>query len=95
MCGLKLQVRTGLRNLDDYDWEGDGAESAELRDRLTAVWENDQPVIVNSMCMEGYYNVTLPDGYEVTGLSWYHLRGFTQEGPDVSDFMSSVEMSSC
>lgn len=93
MCTLDLKIQTGLRNLDDYDWSD--KEDKELRDRLNAVWEADQYVTVDSICTDGYYNVTLPDGYEVTGLSWYHLRGFTYNGPDVSEYMSDVEMTSC
>ena len=76
---MALKIETTLRNIremsaDDFP-EGD-------YDILLGLEEDEIPVTVDCIATDGYYDITTPSGHEIAALSWYHLDGFDENGPE-------------
>ena len=74
---MALKIETTLRNIHEmsaYEFpEGD-------YDILLSLEEDEIPVTVDCIAMDGYYDITTPSGREIAALSWYHLDGFDENG---------------
>lgn len=76
---MALKIETTLRNIremsaDDFP-EGD-------YDILLGLEEDEIPVTVDCIATDGYYDITTPSGHKIAALSWYHLDGFDENGPE-------------
>lgn len=79
---MALRIETTIRNIREFtrrDWIADCGDGEDY-DALLGCQEDELPVEVTGIETDGYYNVKTPSGREITGLSWYHLNGFDEEG---------------
>lgn len=76
---MALKIETTIRNMYDAACL-DGLEEDEI-ELLQGLEDDDIPVTVIAHATDGYFDVMLPSGCVIVGLSWYHLDGFNYEGP--------------
>ena len=69
---------TTLQNIEEMYSE---LVDAYGEDVANALCDGDE-VAVGSECTDGFWNITLEDGTEVVGISWYHLEGFTADSEE-------------
>ncbi len=76
---MALKIETTIRNMYDAACL-DGLEEDEI-ELLQGLEDDDIPVTVIAQATDGYFDVMLPSGRVINGLSWNHLDGFNYEGP--------------
>jgi hypothetical protein len=82
---MALKLETNIRNMSDFSERGWVAEMGDADDynALVACEEYDLPVEVLCEATDGYYDVKTPSGRVINALSWWHLDGFTENGPSL------------
>ena len=84
---MTLAVKTTIRNMgraNPSDWEDEDDYKF-----LVAAWEFDWECTVDNKAGDGYFDVTFVatpaiwPPKKIAALSWYHLDGFTVNGPEL------------
>ena len=76
---MALKIETTIRDMYDTACL-DGLEDDEI-ELLRGLEDDDIPVTVICCATDGYFDVMLPSGRIIDGLSWVHLDGFDENGP--------------
>lgn len=79
---MALSITTTIINAhSEVEWYG---VEDTLVDRLKQAEDEGETVRVLREGSDGYYDVQFEDGTLFPVLSWYHLEGFTANGPSCS-----------
>lgn len=76
---MALKIETTIRNI--HELTADEFVPGDY-DILLNLEENEIPVTVDCLATDGYYDVSAPSGHFIAALSWYHLDGFNEHGPE-------------
>lgn len=73
-----LKITTTIRNMVDT-CVSDFATAADYRHLHMCESIGAEVTVVNEV-MDGYYDLVLATGEEISAVSWYHLDGFNANG---------------
>lgn len=76
---MALKIETTIRNIRELSADEFAPGDYDI---LLGLEEDEIPVTVDCLATDGYYDVTTPSGREIAALSWYHLDGFNETGPE-------------
>ena len=79
---MALRIFTTIRNTSDIDEDGSGLLLEDVA-ILKELEDNDDPVEVLRNACDGYFDIVTSEGHEIEALSWLHLDGFNEDGPDL------------
>ena len=77
---MALKIETTIRNIREVS-AGDFGDEDD-HEILKGLEDDEIPVTVDCLATDGYYDVTTPSGRVIAALSWYHLDGFNENGPE-------------